>query len=85
MSCGKITVNDEIVGAMLMEISSVLDISVGDLIDRYVRRELFTDDCYEPPEYTFGNYMKWEEKQLRRIKDEASLQRNIILMRLLGF
>jgi hypothetical protein len=32
--------------------SIILNISVGELIDRYVKRELYTDDYYEPPKYT---------------------------------
>ncbi|MDO5814389.1 MAG: hypothetical protein Q4Q18_02025 [Methanobrevibacter sp.] len=52
MSDKKIVIGDKMIEAKLKEKSKILNISVEELIDRYIRRELWTDDYYVPPTYT---------------------------------
>jgi hypothetical protein len=52
MSDNETVIGDEMIEMKLKEISDKLNISSDELIDRYIRRGLFMDDHYEPPEYT---------------------------------
>ena len=46
MSDKKTVICDEKIDAQLKEKSDILNISVEELIDRYLRRELFTDNYF---------------------------------------
>lgn len=49
----KIFIGDEMVETQLIQKSKRLNISLGELIDRYVRIGLFIDEgLYEPPIYS---------------------------------
>ena len=48
MSDEKIMIGDDLVEVKLKETSTKLDISLQELMDRYIRRGLFADDYYVP-------------------------------------
>jgi hypothetical protein len=68
MSDRKIVIGDEMIEAQLNEKSAILNISVGELIDRYLKRELYTDDYYEPPKYTKEELYEMGRKAVEKDK-----------------
>jgi len=52
MKVKKTVIGDKMIENRLKENSSKLGISVDELIDRYIRLGLFTDDYYTPPQLT---------------------------------
>ena len=52
MSDKKTIIGDKMIQAQLEENSKKLGISIDELIDRYIRVGLFTDDYYVPPKLT---------------------------------
>jgi type IV secretory pathway VirD2 relaxase len=52
--------------AQLKEKSAILNISVEELIDRYIRRELFTDDYYEPRKLTREELLEMSKRDVKR-------------------
>ncbi len=66
MSDKKTVIGDEMIEAQLKEKSDILNISVEELIDRYLRRELFTDNYFEPPEYTKEELLEMSRKALEK-------------------
>lgn len=66
MSDKKTVIGDEMINSQLLANSNKLNISVDDLIERYVRRGLFVDDCYEPPEITIDELRKINKIELER-------------------
>ena len=58
----RLMICDEEVESHLKERSESLDITIEELIERYLRRELFTDDYYEPPEYTLEELYERSKK-----------------------
>ena len=61
------------IDVQLAEKSRILNISVDDLIDRYIRRGLFCDDYYEPPKLT-----RKEVIEIFRKDVEKDIKRGII-------
>ncbi len=49
MSDKKTVIGDEMIESQLKENSNRLNISVDELIERYIRRGLYRDDYYKPP------------------------------------
>ena len=66
MSDKKTVIGDEMIYAQLKEKSDILNISVEELIDRYLRRELFTDNYFEPPEYTMEELLEMSRKAVEK-------------------
>lgn len=52
MSDKKIQISDKMIETQLKEKSNILNISLDELINRYVRREYFVDEFYVPPKRT---------------------------------
>lgn len=72
MSDMKMVIDDEMILAQLQENSKKLNISVDELIDRYIRLGLYTDDYYEPPKLS-----KEELMELSKIDIEKDLKNGI--------
>ena len=68
MSDKKTVICDEMIDAQLKEKSDILNISVEELIDRYLRRELFTDNYFKPPEYTMEELLEMSRKAVEKDK-----------------
>lgn len=66
MSDKKTVICDEKIDAQLKEKSDILNISVEELIDRYLRRELFTDNYFKPPEYTMEELLEMSRKAVEK-------------------
>ena len=66
MSDKKTVICDEMIDAQLKEKSDILNISVEELIDRYLRRELFTDNYFKPPEYTMDELLEMSRKAVEK-------------------
>ncbi|WP_462315861.1 hypothetical protein [Methanobrevibacter sp.] len=66
MSDKKTVIGDEMIEAQLNEKSAILNISVEELINRYLKRGLFTDDYYEPPKYTRDELYEMGMKAVER-------------------
>ena len=62
----KTVIGDEMIYTQLKEKSDILNISVEELIDRYLRRELFTDNYFEPPEYTMEELLEMSRKAVEK-------------------
>lgn len=54
------------VEAHLKEKSAELNISLDDLVDRYIRRGLFMDDYYKPPKITAEEFMEMCRKDVEK-------------------
>ena len=52
----------------LNDYSNMLGISINDLIERYIKRGLYTDDYYEPPVYTLDELIEMGNKAVERDK-----------------
>lgn len=50
MSDKKTLIGDEMIEAQLIEKSNILNISMEELIERYIRRGLYSDDYYTQPQ-----------------------------------
>ena len=59
---GKTLIGDEMMEAQLIEKSNELNISLDELIDRYIRMGLYIDDYYEPPQLTREELLKSGKK-----------------------
>ena len=68
MSGKKTVIGDEMINAQLKANSEKLNISIDELIEWYVRRGLFTDDYWEPPEITIEELRKINKIELEREK-----------------
>jgi hypothetical protein len=66
MSDKKTVIGDEMIYTQLKEKSDILNISVEELIDRYLRRELFTDNYFKPPEYTMEELLEMSRKAVEK-------------------
>ena len=66
MSDKKTVIGDEMIEAQLKEKSAILNISVEELNDRYIRRELFTDDYYEPRKLTRKELLEMSKRDVKR-------------------
>ena len=64
MSDKKTVIGDEMIETQLKKYSSKLNISVDELIERYIRRELYYDDYYEPPKYTLEELIERGKKDV---------------------
>lgn len=62
----KTIIGDKMIEAQLKEKSDRLNISIYELIDRYIRRGLFTDDYYEPPQLTREELLEISRKELQK-------------------
>ena len=68
MSDKKTLIGDKMIETQLNEKSKMLGISVDELIDRYIRRGLFSDDYYTPPEYTREELIEMGKKSVEKDK-----------------
>ena len=66
MSDKKTVIGDEMIYTQLKEKSDILNISVEELIDRYLRRELFTDNYFKPPKYTMDELLEMSRKAVEK-------------------
>ena len=66
MADKKTIIGDKMVYARLKERSNWLNISVDELIDRYIRRGLFSDDYYEPPKLTMEELLEISRKDVEK-------------------
>lgn len=66
MSDKKTVIGDEMIEAQLKEKSAILNISVEELIDRYIRRELYTDDYYAPRKLTRKELLEMSKRDVKR-------------------
>jgi hypothetical protein len=69
MSDRKIIIDDELVEARLEENSNKLNISLHDLIDRYVGMGLYCDDYYEPPKLTREELLEASKRRVEKDKE----------------
>ena len=68
MSCSDIKIVSKEINHKLTKVSKILNISVDDLIDRYLRRELFFDDFYVRPELTREELIERSRKAVEKDK-----------------
>lgn len=66
MSEKKTLIGDEMVETQLIEKSKRLNISVDDLIERYIRRGLYSDDYYTQPQLSKEEIDAIFEQNLQR-------------------
>lgn len=59
-------VGDEMIEAQLKEYSTRLNISVDELIERYIRRELYSDDYYTAPKLSREDLEEISKRNLKR-------------------
>ena len=71
MSDKKIIFGDEMIENQLKENSEKLNISVEELVDRYIRRGLYTDDYYRQPKLS-----KEKLKEIFKIEDNVNMKEN---------
>ncbi|WP_407421515.1 hypothetical protein [Methanobrevibacter sp.] len=71
MSDKKIIFGDEMIENQLKENSEKLNISVEELVDRYIRRGLYTDDYYKQPKLS-----KEKLKEIFKIDDDVNMEEN---------
>lgn len=69
MSDMKIVIGDEMILAQLEENSKKLNISVDELIDRYIRLGLYTDDYYGPPKLSKEELMELSRVDIEDLKN----------------
>lgn len=68
MSDKETLIGDEMIKAQLIKKSNKLGISLDELIERYIRRGIFTDDYYEPPKRTREELIEMSKKAVERDK-----------------
>ena len=68
MSDKKTIIGEEMVEAKLKETSSKLNISLDELIDRYIRRGLFSDDYYVPKEFSREELIELSKRDIEKDK-----------------
>lgn len=68
MKVKKTVIGDKMIENRLKENSSKLGISVDELIDRYIRLGLFTDDYYNPPQLTREELIEISKKNVEKDK-----------------
>lgn len=66
MSDKKIMIGDSLIEAKLLKTCGELDISLDELIDRYIRRGLYCDDYYDPPELTLSEIKEISRKEMEK-------------------
>ena len=66
MSDKKTVIGDEMIEAQLKENSNRLNISIDELIERYIRRGLFCDDYYEPPKLSREELIELSRKAVEK-------------------
>lgn len=59
-------IGDEMMEAQLKEKADRLNISTDQLIDRYIRRGLFTDDYYDPPKLSREELLEISRKEVEK-------------------
>ena len=58
--------SDKMIETKINETSEKLNISVEDLINRYVKRGLYMDDYYEPPKLTREELLEMGRKEVEK-------------------
>ena len=71
MSDKKTIIGDKMIQAQLEENSKKLGISIDELIDRYIRVGLFTDDYYNPPQLTREELIEISKKNVEKDKESV--------------
>ncbi len=66
MSDKKTVIGDKMIEEQLNEYSQRLNISLDDLIERYIRRGLFSDDYYKPSPVSIEELKKLNKIELER-------------------
>ena len=61
-----IIIGDDMIENRLKEKSIKLGISVDELIDRYIRRGLYSDDYYESPQLTMEELLEMSKKDVKK-------------------
>ena len=64
----KIIIGDSLIEAKLLRKSGELNISLEELIDRYIRRGLYCDDYYNPPELTISELREIRKREIEKDK-----------------
>lgn len=62
----KIVIGDDMIEAQLKKNSNRLKISLDELIDRYIRRGLYCDDYYDPPQLTIDELREISKKEMEK-------------------
>ena len=75
MSEKTIKIGDDMIETQLKEKSAQLNISIGELIDRYIRRGLYSDDYYEPKPLTEEELLEISKKEIERDKKKGIFPR----------
>ena len=73
-----IIIGDDMIENRLKEKSIKLGISVDELIDRYIRRGLYSDDYYESPQLTMEELLEMSKKDVKKIWKMEFLQKSTI-------
>ena len=68
MSDSKVIICDNTIEEQLEEKSAKLNISLEELVERYIKRGLFMDDYYEPPELTRAELMEISKRNVEKDK-----------------
>ena len=61
------------IDTQLKEKSEKLNISVDELVERYIKRGLFTDDYYKPPKLSREELMEISKKEIERDRKKGIL------------
>ena len=72
----KTVIGDAKIEAQLKEKSSKLNISVDELIDRYIRRELYSDDFYEAKPHSQEELIEISKKEIQKDKKKGIMPKN---------
>ena len=68
MSDKKIEIGDKMVESQLYDKSDILNVSICELIERYIMRGLFNEDYYEPPKRTREELVEMTKKAIKKDK-----------------
>ena len=71
MSENEIDMGDKMLETRLKEKSAILNISIDELVDRYVKRGLFMDDYYEPPKITAEELLEMSKRDVEKDKERG--------------
>lgn len=61
-------IGDEMIETQLKEKSKKLNISISELISRYIKRGLYMDDYYEPPKLSREELLEISRKEVEKDK-----------------
>lgn len=80
MSDKKTVIGDKMIESQLNEKSKMLGISLNELIERYIKRGLYSDDYYIQPQLSKRKLMKFLKGIRKEIRKRRFLSRNYNFM-----